>query len=189
MSQRLLACALCVDSPSPRWRMFAQAVTLVCGVFNALTLIILMRFSVAHRDSMRVLSFQELCGAMLGARARVAATFSVLVGCVGAIIGFQIIMADLAQPALAGWAGDDAFISSRAVVIQVWLGSVAGWWFCWFPSCRLCVAHVLHSGYDRSAYMQGFTWLLIFPFSFVRSFDKLRGSSVGASASVREIRS
>ncbi len=70
MSQRLLACALlCVDSPSPRWRMFAQAVTLVCGVFNALTLIILMRFSVAHRDSMRVLSFQELCGAMLGARA------------------------------------------------------------------------------------------------------------------------
>jgi hypothetical protein len=29
------------------------------------------------------------------------------------------MMADLAQPALAGWAGDDAFISSRAIVIQV----------------------------------------------------------------------
>ncbi len=52
-----------------------QIVTVVCGFISQWTLRVLMRMAVKHRDKMPVLSFEGLCGAALGDRGRVAATW------------------------------------------------------------------------------------------------------------------
>lgn len=69
------------------------------------------------RGALKVHTFDELCGVLLGHRAYRLAQASVFVSTYGSLIGFLIIIGDLAQPVAKEWFGAHSPAASTAVLI------------------------------------------------------------------------
>ncbi len=68
--------------------------TLIFAVLNAYTDLVLCASAHAHRKALVSNTFEGLCLAALGPFAFRLALVTVLVGCLGSLIGFQIIIAE-----------------------------------------------------------------------------------------------
>ena len=93
--------------------------TLVFACFNIFTLAVLVHFTLLlhRRGELRARTYEELCLHMLGERAYVAAVLCIVIGTVGALTGFFIIVGDIAVPVLVRALGPDAWLASRGALI------------------------------------------------------------------------
>lgn len=87
--------------------------TIVLGGVSLYCSLIVAEFAYAHRAELKSNTFDELCGAVLGRRHYAVAAGQVVLGLLGACIGFLCVIGDLATPVLG------AALGGRAGVIMV----------------------------------------------------------------------
>eukprot|EP01136_Pigoraptor_vietnamica_P028834 Opistho-1_new@86744 len=102
--------------------------TAAFGALNAFTLILLMRMATARNASLRLHTFEELVGSILGRRAYFGAVFVILFNTIGALTGFLVVIADIGQPLFERWITLDhghSFLTSRTFVVLCFAVAVA----------------------------------------------------------------
>jgi sodium-coupled neutral amino acid transporter 7/8 len=135
-------------------RMQGMAATVVCtilfAVLNGYTLSILARFLALHGSKMAGRSYEELMLVALGPRAYVVSLVTILIGGVGAMTGFLLILLSLGHQVM--W----QLCTETDPVTDVLLHNHCGFW-----SSRTAIALVLCT-------------CVIFPLSFMQHLHKLR---------------
>lgn len=99
---------------------------------NGYTDLILAASAFRVRRDLKVFTYEEICLRLLGGWGYAIAVFTVIVGCAGSIVGFMIIIGDLAQPVLAtacassgSSAGVCDVVTHRAFILIVFAAGVA----------------------------------------------------------------
>lgn len=92
------------------------AMTLFFAAGNVYTLRILIAFTMLYGRRLRAHSYEETVGAVLGPRGWSVASATIVLGVLGALTGFLIVMGDLGEVSLRHWAGPDTWWASRAPI-------------------------------------------------------------------------
>eukprot|EP01116_Phalansterium_solitarium_P020517 TRINITY_DN608_c3_g2_i2.p1 TRINITY_DN608_c3_g2~~TRINITY_DN608_c3_g2_i2.p1 ORF type:complete len:443 (-),score=139.57 TRINITY_DN608_c3_g2_i2:452-1780(-) len=91
--------------------------TALFAFFVAFTLNILVRMTQKHRQSLKVVTLEELVHLILGEWGYRATVVAVLGGQMGSLIGYTIIIADFSQPVLQLVAGEKSVVAERWFIV------------------------------------------------------------------------
>ena len=98
---------------------FGCGATVLCAVANVLTLSVLVHFTLRLDAAGRLhaRTYEEVCLQLLGERAYLCAVWCIVLGTLGALTGFLIVIGDVGEPVLRGALGEGSFVASRGGIV------------------------------------------------------------------------